>query len=161
MDDMVFLSLGSNIGNRENHFRRARALLEERGVTVLKRSSLYSTEPYGKRDQDWFLNQIVGAKTRLAPFELLETVKEIERRMGRKDCKRWDPRIIDIDIIFYGNRTVDSPSLTIPHEETVLRKFVLVPLNEIAPRFIHPERGKPVSELLEECGDDSEVTKVE
>lgn len=144
----VFLLLGSNLGDREKNIERALVELDRRGVSILKKSSLYNTSPWGYRDQPDFLNMAIEAITSLDPFSLLNLLKEIESDLGRKSTIRYGPRVIDIDIIFYEDRVVKTEELTIPHPLMHLREFVLKPLCEIAPELVHPELGISVKELL-------------
>lgn len=141
----VYLSLGSNLGNRQENLDRALKLLSER-MRMGKVSSIYDTEPIGPIDQPRFLNLAAEAFTNLKPEGLLMMVKGIEQKMGRYS-RSGEPRIIDIDIIFYGDQVIDTPELKIPHPEMSRRSFVLMPLTEIAPDFIHPVLKKSVKEL--------------
>ena len=135
-----YLSLGSNLGEREESLERALAKLEGEGVTVSRRSGIYETEPQDVAEQPWFLNMVVEAATKLLPKQLLATVQRIEREMGRTRAgvMRGGPRVIDIDILLYGFVVMDTPQLTIPHARMIERRFVLQPLLEIAPELRHP-----------------------
>jgi len=146
---LVYLSLGSNLGDRKENIERAIKELSKLGK-VLKISRFYETKPYGYFDQPDFLNSALLMETELGPEVLLEKLKEIERNMGRKDSGKWRERIIDIDIIFYDDLIVDSPNLKIPHPEMQFREFVLRPLSEIEPQKRHPLLKKSVEELLRE-----------
>jgi 2-amino-4-hydroxy-6-hydroxymethyldihydropteridine diphosphokinase len=143
----VFLSLGSNLGDREANIERALALLEANEVAVVRRSPLYETAPVGGTDQPKFYNLVVEAKTPLLPLALLERVLAVERSLGRVRGKRWGPRIVDIDILLYGERTVAELDLTIPHPRMRDRAFVLVPLAAIAPDLVLPD-GARIADLL-------------
>lgn len=147
--ERVFISIGSNLGDRVKNCRdAASALLTDPSTAVMVRgSSLYETEPWGDTGQGRFVNRVVEIETRLPPFELLDFLKSIESRMGRKAGERWGPRLIDLDILFYGDRVVDEEGLAIPHRHLAQRAFVLVPLAEIAPGFVHPVIKKSVAEL--------------
>ena len=114
---------------------------------IKKKSGIYETEPWGLKEQPKFLNQVVKAKTRLAPLELLSALKEIERAMGRKKSTKYGPRLIDLDILFYDDLVMKTETLTIPHPMLTQRAFVLVPLNEIAPNHLHPVENKKIREL--------------
>lgn len=149
----IYLSLGSNIGSKSANLEKAPGLLEENGVKIKKKSSFYKTEPFFVKDQPWFLNMCIEGETDLKPQELLKVCKQIEQKIGRKKRKKWGPREIDIDILFYGETILDEKSLKIPHERLHERKFVLAPLREITSNFIHPIFKKTVKELLRECGD--------
>jgi 2-amino-4-hydroxy-6-hydroxymethyldihydropteridine diphosphokinase len=153
----AYLSLGSNVGDRPANLHRAIAALTERGIRVVKQSSIYETEPVGFREQDWFLNCALEIETLLSPQELLEALLEIEQGMGRHRTRPMGPRIIDIDILLYGNETIQSDELTIPHPRMAERKFVLIPLSEIASGAVHPPTAKTASQLLETTSDCSAV----
>ncbi len=144
----VQLSLGSNQGARCDNLQRAIQALEELdGVQVTAISRCYETAPLGKVDQPWFLNMAVEVETAVEPLELLKAVKAIETRLGRRPDGRWEPRPIDIDIVLWGDRVMDSEELTLPHRAFRGRAFVLVPLAEIAPDSVDPISGMTVAEL--------------
>jgi 2-amino-4-hydroxy-6-hydroxymethyldihydropteridine diphosphokinase len=155
----VYLSLGSNIGDRAANIARALEELSRRGMRVTRVSSLYETEPLEFREQPWFLNSAVEAETELEPSELLSAVLEVERSLGRERRAPKGPRIIDIDILLYDDAAVDTPELQIPHPRMAARRFVLVPFAEIAPYAVHPVLKKSVTELLAETSDRSEVRR--
>ncbi len=155
---IIYLSIGSNIGNKKDNIERAIWRLCEK-CDILDISNIYFTEPVGYKEQDWFLNCHVKAETALDPDTLLSFCKSIERKLKRKKTIRNGPRIIDIDIIFFGNKIVDKKELIIPHPRMHERKFVLVPLNEICPNKKHPILNKKVKDLLAELKDESEVRK--
>ena len=142
----VFLSLGSNLGDREAFLNDALERLEAAGVRTVRRSSIHETEPQDFRDQPWFLNMAVEVETDLAPLALLGTIQKIEAEMGRQRSIPKGPRTIDIDILFYANLVIATPELEIPHPRLTERRFVLDPLSEIAPDLMHPVTGKTVSE---------------
>lgn len=156
----IFLCLGSNLGHREENIRHALIELEEARVRIVKASSLYETEPVLYVEQDSFVNLVISCITNISPRQLLHTLKKIERKLGRTKSFRYGPRIIDIDILFYGDKIVELQNLSIPHRGIADRKFVLVPLNEIAPTFIHPLLNMTITELLAECKDQSSVLKL-
>jgi 2-amino-4-hydroxy-6-hydroxymethyldihydropteridine diphosphokinase len=153
----VYLSLGSNMGDRERNIADAIRALGENGVRVLRRSALYETEPVEMREQGWFLNCVVEAETDLPADELMRGLLGIERSLGRERLVPNGPRTLDIDILFYGERVVETPTLKIPHPRMNQRRFVLVPFVEIAPAARHPILKKSVSDLLKESADRSEV----
>jgi 2-amino-4-hydroxy-6-hydroxymethyldihydropteridine diphosphokinase len=151
--ERVFLGLGSNLGDRAKNIRRAVRLVGSIGRTrVVSVSSLYETEPVGYADQPDFINAAVEIETVLTPRELLCEIKGIERSMGRKKTFRFGPRVIDIDILLFGNLTVDEPDLVIPHPRMLERRFVLMPLVEIAPQAIHPVSGETIASHLKNIG---------
>jgi len=156
----VYLSLGTNLGDREANLRQAIADLPLAGVTVSKLSSFYETEPVDLLDQPWFLNCVLAGKTDVPVLPLLRALREIETRMGSKKLVAKGPRLIDLDILLYGSETIDTPELQVPHPRMLLRRFVLVPLAEIAPGLRHPSWSKTVSELAAITVDHSQVHKV-
>ena len=156
----VFLGIGTNLGNRENNLKEAVAMIEEHVGKVLNSSSVYETEPWGFQSDDGFLNMVVNVETRLAPSGLLGRILEIESLLGRvRGETRYASRIIDIDILLYEDRIIDEESLKIPHPLLQERRFVLVPLCEIASEMIHPVLKKSFSVLLKTCIDESNVKK--
>jgi len=154
----VFIAIGSNLGNRESNIRTALQFLREK-VTVLKISSTYETEPMYVEDQNWFLNSVAKIETDMSPIELLRYLKDVERRMGREKRPRYSPRIIDLDILFYGKQVVIQNDLMIPHPKIQERRFVLVPLVEIEPDYVHPTLQRKASQLLSELNSDKAVIK--
>jgi 2-amino-4-hydroxy-6-hydroxymethyldihydropteridine diphosphokinase len=144
----VYLGLGSNLRGRRKNIERAIALLmKNSSVRVKKISSLIETEPEGVKKQPFFLNGVVEIETDLPPALLLKLLKSIEKTLGRKATKRWGPRIIDLDILLYGELIIDNDNLKIPHSLLTERNFVLAPLKEIAPEAIHPILGKKIQEI--------------
>ncbi len=153
-----YLSLGSNLGDRLGYIRKAADSISKiSGVTVARLSSVYETDPFGVTNQPRFLNTAVGLTTSLPPSELLGALKATETSLGRVRRERWREREIDIDIVFYDQMLLESDELTIPHPGAHLRRFVLLPIAEIAPEFIHPVFNKSVRQLLDACGDKSEI----
>jgi len=142
----AYLALGTNLGDRVENLITALDLIRQKAQCI-KTSSLYETEPVGVKEQPWFLNQAAQVETDLPPLELLDFLKGVERQMGREKAELNGPRLIDLDILFYENLILHTSELTIPHPRLYLRNFVLEPLNEIAPEFIHPVLGLSVREL--------------
>lgn len=143
----VFLGIGTNLGNREQNLQEARDALSQR-MEILKESSVYQTAPWGYLDQPAFLNQVIEAQTALSPLNLLGFLKDTEKHLGRQANFRYGPRLIDLDILFYGNRIIQTPRLQVPHPRLAQRAFVLVPLAEIAPDFVHPQNMQTITQLL-------------
>jgi 2-amino-4-hydroxy-6-hydroxymethyldihydropteridine diphosphokinase len=155
MDHVVFLALGSNMGNRLANLKAAIGNLTPQ-MAVKNRSSVYETPPWGFTDQARFLNQVVMARTYLEPQALLSHIKRLETALGRVPNFQNGPRLIDIDILFFDDLVVDTPPLVIPHPRLHERAFVLVPLAEIAPDFVHPVLVRPIHKLLDHV-DRSEI----
>lgn len=155
----VYLLTGGNMGNRLVNLQQASRKIKKQAGIVLKKSEVYETAAWGLTDQNPFLNQVLLVSTSLPPEELLQTLLRIEQELGRKRILKMGPRIIDIDILFYNNEIIATPGLTVPHPQIANRRFVLTPLNEIAPGFVHPGLQKTIKELLEICPDKLEVKK--
>jgi 2-amino-4-hydroxy-6-hydroxymethyldihydropteridine diphosphokinase len=151
--EKIFLAIGSNVGDRVKNLDKVTELLEKNNVKVVQKSNVYETEPYGYKEQQWFYNQILEAQTDLSPESLLDLCLNIEKEIGRKKTFKWGPRVIDVDILLFGEKIIDQDDLKIPHPFLHARKFVLVPLNEIAPNVTHAGAKKTVNELLNECID--------
>jgi 2-amino-4-hydroxy-6-hydroxymethyldihydropteridine diphosphokinase len=161
MEHSVFLGLGSNQGEKIKNCEQAiEEILKLEEGFLLSRSSWYYSEPWGRDDQDWFINGVIQIRTELCPDELLMKFKEIEKRLGRKNREKWGPRVIDIDILFYDDLFLESPEMDIPHPRILERNFVLIPLAEIAPQFVHPVLKKTIKELLDTSPDQKKVVKV-
>jgi len=153
----VYLSLGSNLGDRASHIERALELLTNSGVRITRRSALYQTEPVGFQVQGWFLNIAVEAETELMSRQLLHVVRRIEQQLGRKRIVHAGPRTMDIDILFYGASIIRSADLEIPHPRMAGRRFVLIPMAEIAPAHRHPVLRLTITGLLAATPDRSQV----
>ena len=159
---LAYIGFGSNIGDRLSYIRSAiTALSEIEGITLQKISSLYETAPVGNEAQDDFLNGVVSIRTHHSPHTLLYTLKQIEINIGREHRIRWGPREIDMDILIYGDLCVETQNLTVPHPEMHLRRFVLVPLAEIAPDLVHPILNETIQTLLAHLEDDRSAVKAE
>lgn len=158
----VQLSLGSNVGVRGRNLEAALAALGQLPETSLtRRSRVYETEPYGVREQPGFLNMAVEIETGLHPLELLEAIKAIEGRLGRRQAQRWGPREIDIDIVLWDDLILDTDTLTVPHPDFRQRAFVLIPLSEIAPEAVDPVTGKTVAQLAAQPGLQGQVLRLD
>jgi 2-amino-4-hydroxy-6-hydroxymethyldihydropteridine diphosphokinase len=156
----VFVGVGSNLGDREFLVRKAVEALRDLPRTLVVRvSSLYDTDPVGDVDQPAFLNAVVWLETTLEPRELLWQLLLIEKRMGRVRSQRWGPRPIDLDLLFYGEETVAEPDLTVPHPEAHRRAFVLLPLMELDPEFVHPTTGESIRRMIKKLPPNPPVRK--
>jgi len=160
MNDTIYLLLGGNTGDRQHYLDAATSEIETRCGRITAISKYYETAAWGQEDMPPFLNQALAIRTKLAPIALLAEINAIEQELGRERIEKWGARTIDIDIIFYGDQIIDTPTLTIPHPLLQERRFVLTPLHEIAPQWVHPVFKKTVSVLLAECKDPLPVTAV-
>jgi 2-amino-4-hydroxy-6-hydroxymethyldihydropteridine diphosphokinase len=157
---IVYLGLGSNSGDRVGYIQQALCLLQDRaGIGVLSTSSFYETEPVGDPDQEWFVNAAVALETTLPPAAMLDICQQIEQQLGRQrdPQRRWGPRTIDIDLLFYDQLILQEPHLTLPHPRMHQRAYALVPLLEINPRMVHPVLGKTVEQLHQDLTFPEEV----
>ena len=154
----VYISAGSNIGDRKANLEFGARRLGERGI-ILQISSIFETEPVGYADQSWFLNQVFELETELAPHELLAWCNEIEQDGGRIRTFLNAPRTLDLDILLYGDQIISDPDLIIPHPRMTERRFVLEPLAEIAPKLLHPIEKKTICDLLANCSDTAVTRK--
>lgn len=153
----AYLSLGSNLDDRELNLRRAMAMLASADIHIKRTSSVYETEPQDVTHQPWFLNLVVEIETQLFPLQLLGRIHSIERALGRKRVISKGPRTIDIDIVLFGNFVIDTPQLGVPHPRMTDRRFVLAPLAELAPDLRHPVTRRSVREML--AGTSGQIVK--
>lgn len=161
-ESFILLSLGSNLGDRIGTINKAISLLRDSGsISELSLSSFYETAPYGYREQPWFINIALIAKSKVTPLDLLKICKDIENKIGRLPRAKWHEREIDIDLILYGDEIIDNEYLKIPHPAMQERLFVLVPSAELAGERIHPKFCLSIKELLVKCTDKSEIRIIE
>ena len=153
----IFLGLGSNLGDRQHHLALARQAIGRRIGPIQLTSSLYETQPWGRSDQPEFINQVIELRSPLSPEALMKTILELEQSLGRERRQKWAERVIDIDILAYGNKIVHKDGLHIPHPELHKRNFVLVPFMEIAGDWVHPELDLSIEELYFESRDPLDV----
>ncbi|RFZ85537.1 2-amino-4-hydroxy-6-hydroxymethyldihydropteridine diphosphokinase [Mucilaginibacter terrenus] len=156
----VFLLLGTNLGDRHLFLQEAIRLITQQIAPVVKSSSVYETQSWGKTDEPDYLNQVIVLQTILPPAEVLTRILNIEQQMGRKRMVKWGARTIDIDILFYGNEVINNPNLIIPHPQLQNRRFTLEPLAEIAPYLIHPVLNKNILALKSSLKDSLIVKKL-
>ncbi len=150
---VAYLLLGSNIGDRAAHLQQARRTLAATAGTVVAASAFYETAAWGLEDQPAFLNQVLAVCTALDAPALLAACLATEQQAGRERMQRWAARTLDVDILFYGDAIIDTPTLSVPHPALPGRRFALTPLAEVAPQLVHPQLGQTVSELLATCPD--------
>ena len=160
LSSAVFIGIGANIGPVHENFAKALKSIEK-CARVVAVSSLYESDPVGPQDQPKFTNAVIKVETELSPFELLDRLKKIEREIGRKKTKRWGPREIDLDIIFYGDLVISTDSLVIPHPRAHERRFVLEPLLEIEPTAWHPAKKMDVRDICSGLGDLQTISKTD
>ncbi len=156
----IYILTGSNIGDSLALLKQAKLKINKLIGLVVQASSIYKTAPWGNTNQQDFLNQVLLVDTNLLPEQVLKTALEIEQSMGRMRTEKWAPRIIDIDILFYGDEIINQSNLIIPHSLLHERRFTLAPLAEIAPLYMHPSIHKSIELLLSECTDNSLVEKM-
>jgi 2-amino-4-hydroxy-6-hydroxymethyldihydropteridine diphosphokinase len=156
----VFLLLGSNLGNPLSNLTEARQHISRQAGKIITQSSVYKTAAWGNTDQPDFYNQALEIQAYKTPQETLDTVLDIEKAMGRTRKTQWGSRLIDIDILLWDNEIIDRPTLSVPHPHLHHRRFVLIPLAEIAPEIIHPTLRKSITQLLLQCTDNLAVEKL-
>ena len=161
MNNIVYIGIGSNIGDRYKNCTVAiDTICASESIRLLEQSSFYLTEPWGVKEQDDFINLVIKIDTSLSPQQLFCFLQEAERKLGKKETVKWGPRTIDLDILFYNGQTLEAPQLTIPHPLLHQRGFVLIPLQEIDPHLTHPVFSRTISQLLDSLSDDTRVTKL-
>lgn len=158
----AYILIGGNLNDRKFYISSAIRLIQDLAGTVIEKSSLYETAPWGFEDENKFLNQVLAVETNLEPADLFQTIVSIENQLGRvRNGSQFSSRTIDIDILFYENRVVLTKSLTIPHPRIKERRFVLEPMCELNPQFLHPLEKITMKELLDSCPDKLEVVRLE
>ena len=158
---IAYIGIGSNLGTSEkNCIEAIEKIYRTKDIKIISRSSFYQTEPIGEVQQDWFVNSAIKIKTNLSPTHLLSALLNIESVMGRTREEKWGPRLIDLDLLFYGNLILGKKDLTLPHPEIQKRKFVLIPMSEIAENLVHPTLKKTIKILLQESSDETVVKKL-
>lgn len=158
--NIAYLLTGANLGNRHEQLAEAMFAIGNKCGKLIDYSSIYETQAWGKTDQNDFLNQAIMIETSLSAESLLKEALAIETFMGRSRTDKYAPRTIDIDLLFFNRQVINEPGLVIPHPELQNRRFVLEPMNEIAPALIHPKFYKTIRELLAECSDSLQVKKI-
>jgi 2-amino-4-hydroxy-6-hydroxymethyldihydropteridine diphosphokinase len=157
MSSLVFISLGGNLGNTLEIFKNSYLEIEKKIGHIHTFSNIYQTAAWGKTDQADFLNQVIQVETELSAAHLMDQIVDIEQFFGRQRDVNWGPRTLDLDILFYEDKIINTPDLTIPHPHFIHRRFVLIPMAEIAPLFVHPVEKKSMIELLEQTNDRQNV----
>lgn len=160
MSHLAYISLGGNIGNTLEIFQNALLAIEKKLGKIIQKSSIYQTAAWGKEDQNDFLNQVILIETSFDAKKLLDSLLTIELLFERKRIERWGPRTLDLDLLSFDNQIENSESLVLPHPRIQERKFILVPLNELNPNWIHPILQKSASELVNACTDQLKVKKI-
>ena len=160
MNKKVYIGLGSNLGNKVKNLARALLLIQDiEDVHLITVSSLYQTAPWGKTDQEDFINQVIEIETELLPLDLLHRLQDIEIKLGRQRDVRWGPRTIDLDVLLFGRETIDLEELKVPHPYLLQRLFVLIPLQEIAPELVFPD-GSKITEVLNRLKGSADVSDI-
>lgn len=160
MDNPILILLGSNLGDRQKNLDQARQEISRSVGDIITTSATYKTAAWGNKQQPDFFNQVIEIRSSHDPDKLISDTQLIEEKMGRIRKEKWGPRIIDIDILFYGDTVISNEKITIPHPEIPNRRFTLLPLSEVAPDFIHPVLKRSVLQLLEDCKDELLVEKI-
>jgi len=155
----AYISLGTNVGNKKENLINAINYIAGENE-IIRKSALYKTEPWGNKEQDDFINQVILIKTKMPPNELMAFLLNTEKKMGRERIEKWGPRIIDLDILFYDNEIIEEEGLVIPHPYITDRKFILVPLMEISESFKHPLTKQTIKWHIEACSDKNQVIKL-
>jgi 2-amino-4-hydroxy-6-hydroxymethyldihydropteridine diphosphokinase len=156
----AYLLIGGNLGNRLQYLQKATGIIGEKAGRVSASSAVYETAAWGNTNQDAFLNQVLAVRTGLSAAALMAELLAIEAEMGRKRLEKFGPRTIDIDILFFDDEVHKSPFITIPHAEVTKRRFALVPLADLVPELLHPERQQSIAQLLAACVDPLDVKKI-
>jgi len=157
----AYIGIGSNLGTpKKNCTKAIEKISSAKDIKIISKASFYQTEPIGGVQQGWFVNSAIEIETDLSPENLLSVLLNLELAMGRTRKEKWGPRLIDLDLLFYGNLVLENKSLTLPHPEIQNRKFVLTPMSEIAENLIHPTLKKTIKTLLQESSDNTIVKKI-
>jgi 2-amino-4-hydroxy-6-hydroxymethyldihydropteridine diphosphokinase len=149
----AYLLIGGNLGDRLAYLKAAREKIQQKGIKILRKSSVYETAAWGITDQPSFLNQVLEIETTESAIQLLEDLLSIEKSLGRVRAEKNGSRTIDIDILYFGNEIISLPGLNIPHQRIPIRKFVLIPLSELNPEYLDPKTEKTIAEMLKDCED--------
>jgi len=159
--NIVFLHTGSNLGHRFENLLKANQLIEKHIGRIIQQSSWFETEAWGIREQPSFINQALCIRTHLSPMDLMNTILDLESKMGRVRVSKWTERLIDIDILFYNQQVINEPpKLIIPHSRITERNFVMMPMAEIAPNFLHPIFNQTIQQLLNKSTDSLTAKKI-
>jgi 2-amino-4-hydroxy-6-hydroxymethyldihydropteridine diphosphokinase len=154
----AYIGVGSNLGEKHKNCLKAIEMVGQiPGCKLIENSDLYLTKPVGVEDQDWYVNGVITLRTDLSPQDLLNGLMSIEEKMGRVRRERWESRIIDLDILFFGQEIINEKDLKVPHPRLHSRRFVLVPMTQIAPDLTHPSLGLTMAELLGKCPEDGQA----
>lgn len=156
----IYLLLGTNLGDKAGNLKKAIDILKSHEISIIRQSHVYESAPWGEQNQDWFLNMVLKIETHHDVHELLKACLSTETAMGRTRIKKWGERLIDIDILYYKNQSLETPTLTVPHPGIAMRRFTLMPLCEISPGIIHPVLNLTQNEMLEICPDELECRKL-